>query len=268
MAMGRPGPKIHWTSGVSAKEPKPIKIDWPRYEAACNVTFSTEACAEIEDLLKWRGQCLVDATAAWPYKDVREAAQEIEKAIEKFRKQVIDGEVFPKHPDGPGAAQLQFASRARQAVGYLAMLEAVYLRGDAGPDTGDYNRDGATDSRIEELDRQAVKHLRMLSFQPDDFQLALDKTTQALRALHGSITPLIELGALSRERSDPEDEIYRAFLQNLRVIFRRHDLPAGISSDYPERSLFLRFLVALKLEEELDPATARRIYRYLKRKGT
>ena len=136
--MVRPGPKTHWTPGVSAKEPKPIKINWSQIEAACDVTFKLATRTEIENLLKWRGQCLVDASAAWPHKDVREAAQEIEKAIEKkasdrsleiIRQAIqdkLDERNAEKNESDLDEADLRFAQLSRR-VQQLEEQEAALL---------------------------------------------------------------------------------------------------------------------------------------------
>ena len=240
--MGKRGPGVRWSYGVSTKMSRPNDLDWSKIETECERDLPTTLRSEINALLQDYNDWLDVGRAGWTDKKLNKAAKDVESAIFRFREAVIDGKFLPDHPEGVGTAAVQFASRARQA-GYLAMLEAEYLRSDAGSDTAD--------SRIEELDRQAGEHLRMLGFRPVDFRVAVAETDKALQKLLASITPLIEFGARSPERSHPEIEARRQFVKGLTQVLEQHDLPTDVSEHYPDKSLFLRLFKALGFGETL-----------------
>ena len=143
---------------------------------------------------------------------------------------VIDGKFLPKHPEGVGAAQVNFASLARQVE---------ILAGQKG----------------------------LIEMDSGGFRAALSRTEDALRALLISITPLIERDEKSPKRHDAETEAWRGFVVRLRSALKENNIPYGVSNSYPDKSLIVRLLHALELGRGTAAATATAVNRAQRRAG-
>ena len=226
--MGKRGPGVRWSFGVSTKMSKPNDLDWSVIEDECERKFPTTFRSAIDALLHDYNDWLDVGRAGWTDAELKKAAKKVESAIFKFREMVIDGKFLPDHPEGAGVAQVSFASRAHQAE--------ILAR-----------RNG------------------LLDLKSDGFRVALSQTDDALRALLASITPIIERGAKSPVRHDPETEAWRVFVVRLTNALKENNIPYSASKIYPDKSPIVRLLHALGLGRATPAATAKAVIEARKR---
>ena len=238
--MGKRGKKVRRSFGVSIKMSKSNDLDWSKIEAECEREFPDALRSAIEALLQNYNDWINAGLAGWTDAELNKATKRVESAIFNFREMVIDGGFLPKHPEGPGVAQLQFASRARQAAELVPVLRAA-SEVEISPEE--------SDGRLEVLQDIAARNEKLLELKPVDFRVAIAKTNRKLLA---SITPLIELGQMSPERSSPEVEARRQFVMGLTQVLEHHNFPTDVSESYPDnpdKRLFLRLFKALGFSE-------------------
>ncbi len=226
--MGKRGPGVRWSFGVSTKMSRPNDLDWSKIETECERDLPTTLRSEINALLQDYNDWLDVGRAGWTDVELKKAAKKVESAIFKFREMVIDGKFLPDHPEGVGVAQLSFASRAHQAE--------ILAR-----------RNG------------------LLDLKSDGFRAALSRTEDALRVLLISITPLIERDAKSPKRHDAETEAWRVFVVRLTNALKENNIPYSASKIYPDKSPIVRLLHALELGRSTPAATAKAVIEARKR---
>lgn len=245
MAIGKRGSHTKWMFGISTRVSTPPV--WSTIEAKCDEKFPATLRSAIEALLQDYNIWFDVGRAGWTYAELNKAAKKVESAIFEFREMVIYGKLLPEHPEGGGVAAVQFASRARQAADLVPVLKAA-SEVEISPEEAD--------GRLDVLQELAARNKKILELKPVDFRGALAETDRALRKLLASITPLIELGALSSERSNPEIEARRRFVKGLTQVLEQHNFPTDVSEQYPDKSLFLRLYKALGFGE--TPNVSRR----------
>ena len=165
MAIGKRGKPVRWSFGISARVSAPLV--WSTIEAKCDEKFPATLRSAIEALLQDYNNWFDVGRAGWTYAELNKAAKKVESAIFEFREMVIDGKLLPDHPEGVGAAAVQFASRARQAADLVPVLKAA-SEVEILPEEAD--------GRLDVLQELAARNKKILGLKPVDFRVALAET--------------------------------------------------------------------------------------------